>query len=95
MSKKLNWLVGFINHITEVEAIKIDSKKTIYKALLTFETEDGQVAYFEIRKKVIDTIKTAEMTSGSKVKIGYVFMGSSKGDKVYNNLYINEIAYAD
>lgn len=92
MQKELSWLNGFVTNITKPEKV-ITGDKILFKSCITFETEDGQKAFFEIRKKVIETIAQNDIKVGSKVRIGYVFMGNEKGDKVYNNLYINHIEH--
>ena len=64
------------------------------RAIVTIFTLDEQTAYFEVRDTVIARIEKLGLRFGDEVEIGFVFIGSEKNDKTYNNLYINRIDYA-
>lgn len=92
--KDLHQSVGYITYISEPETVNRPGKPPVDKVCITFEREDGQVGFFEARKKVIDKMEALDIREQSKVKIGFVFIGSVKGDKKFNNFFINEIEHA-
>lgn len=69
--------------------------KKIQRSLITITTEDGQTGFFEARDRIIGFIEANNIKIGQKVKVGFVFMGSQKEDRQYNNIFINEIEITD
>ena len=64
MGKNMNLLSldGYITEQTEAVKIKLPDGKQFVHSTVTFETEDGQKAYFEIRQKIIEQIKPRQLS---------------------------------
>ena len=75
------------------ETIAIESKNPKKRALVTIVTEDEQKAFFEVRDAVIARIEKMGIRPGDQIEIGFVFIGSEKNGRTYNNLFINQIDY--
>jgi len=91
--KQMTSLVGILTAMTEPqEVVKANNTKMV-RSVLTIETADGQKGFFEARIKTIEKIKALNIEIGNEVVIGYVFIGSEKNDKLYNNLFINFIGH--
>ena len=43
---------------------------------------------------MINRIEKLGITNGDAVEIGFVFLGSQKGERRFNNLFLNSITYA-
>lgn len=94
MNKKfLTLLVGYFEKMSTPEDIIIERKPSKKRAVVTIVTEDGQKAFFEIRDGIIARIEKMGIRLGDQVEIGFVFIGSEKNGRIYNNLFINEINY--
>ena len=89
--QKLTTFKGNFSGMSKTETFQKAGLQPIQRSTVVVTTEDGQTAYFEARKKMIETIKSLGLKSGDKVEVGFVFMGTEKGDKVFNNLFINSI----
>lgn len=90
----LTSIVGYITEQSEPQKIKLPDGKQFTHSTVTFETEDGQKAYFEIRQKIIEQIKASDITITTRVKIGYVMLGAEKKGKSFNKLFINKLELA-
>lgn len=94
MNKKLlTPFIGYFEKMTKPESIVVEGRAPKKRAVVTITTEDGQKAFFEIRDVVISRIGKLGIMPGDQVEIGFVFIGSEKNGRVYNNLFINEIDY--
>lgn len=93
--KNLIELEGFITGLTEPIVIRLPDGNKFTHSVATFETEDGQKAYFEIRKKIIEQIQASDLIPSVKVKIGFVMLGAVKKDKLFNKLFINKLEIAE
>lgn len=82
---------GTIHFIGEQLHIKRDGIPDLYKRVLTLETPDGQVLYLELRNGKLSYVETCDLAPGSTVEIEYLFQGSEKSGKRYNNLYIHTL----
>lgn len=93
--KKLTHITAEFAGMTDPEEMKgyLGNKKN--RAIVTLETEDGQRGFFEVRDNVIQRIQTLGFSKGDTITAGFVLIGSEKGGKKYNNLFINQIDYAD
>lgn len=94
IKKELTWIEGFITHQSEVETINRVGKDPVEKITLTIEREDGQKGYFEARKPVIIQMHKKKINVGDRISFGFVFVGSEKNGKIYNNFFINAIEHA-
>lgn len=91
--KKLTPLIGYFGEMTPPQLIRVEGKPTKKASIVSITTEDEQVGYFEVRDAMIAKIEKLGFICGDEVQIGFVFIGSKKNGKTYNNLFINEIDY--
>ena len=47
----------------------------------------------EVRDAIIAKVDKIGIRKGDEVEIGFVFIGSDKNGRLYNNLFINKIDY--
>lgn len=86
---------GYFQGMSKPELIIMEGKPTKKRAIVTIITEDEQKAFFEIRDAIIARIEKIGIRKGDEIQIGFVFIGSEKNNKIYNNLFINEIDYVN
>ncbi len=91
----LTSLEGYITEQTASEKINLPDGKQFVHSTVTFETEDGQKAYFEIRQKIIEQIEASDITTSTKLRIGFVMLGAVKKGKSFNKLFINKLELAN
>jgi DNA helicase TIP49 (TBP-interacting protein) len=91
--KKPTFLTGYFEKMSKPETFSLKDSSQRKRAIVTITTEDGQKGFFEVREAVIARIEKLGIRKGDEVQIGFVFIGSEKNDKIYNNLFINEINY--
>tara|TARA_R110000803_G_scaffold52425_1_gene107942 strand:+ start:1830 stop:2129 length:300 start_codon:yes stop_codon:yes gene_type:complete len=84
-------LKGTVHAVGELVHIKRDDIPDLYKKVLTVETPDGQVLYPELRNGKLKMLEAENITQGSTVEIQFLFQGSEKNNKRYNNIYIYSI----
>jgi len=84
-------LKGTVHLVGELVHIKRDGIPDLYKKVLTVETPDGQILFPELRNGKLKMLETEGITQGSTVEIQYLFQGSEKNGKRYNNIYIYSI----
>jgi hypothetical protein len=84
-------LKGTVHMIGDLVHIERDGIPDLYKKVLTIETPDGQVLFPELRNGKLKMLDTENITQGSTVEIKYLFQGSEKNNKRYNNIYIYSI----
>lgn len=82
---------GTVHAIGELVHIKREGIPDLYKKVLTVETPDGQVLFPELRNGKLKMLETENISEGSTVAIQYLFQGSEKNGKRYNNIYIFSI----
>jgi len=87
----LTSMEGYITEQTGAVKISLPDGKNFIHSTVTFETEDGQKAYFEIRQKIIEQIAASDIQIGTKVRIGFVMLGAEKKGKSFNKLFINKL----
>lgn len=91
--KQMTLLSGVLTGMTTpLEVVKENGSK-MTRSVLTIETADGQKGFFEARATTIERIGRLKIGIGDDVQIGYVFIGSEKNDKMYNNLFVNFISH--
>lgn len=84
-------LKGTVHEVGELVHIKRDNIPDLYKKVLTVETPDGQILYPELRNGKLKMLDEHNIGQGSTVEIEYLFQGSEKNGKRYNNIYVNSI----
>jgi hypothetical protein len=84
---------GYFEKMSKPELIIIEGRPTKKRAIVSVITEDEQKAFFEVRDAIIARIEKIGIRKGDEVQVGFVFIGSEKNGRVYNNLFINEIDY--
>lgn len=84
-------LKGTVHLIGDLAHIERDGIPDLYKKVLTVETPDGQVLFPELRNGKLKMLEAENITQGSTVEIKYLFQGSEKNNKRYNNIYIHSI----
>lgn len=92
--KVLTPFIGYFEKMSTPELIPVEGKQTKKRAVVTVVTEDEQKAFFEVREAVISRIEKMGIRPGDQIQIGFVFIGSEKNGRTYNNLFINQIDYA-
>ncbi len=93
--KNLTPFVGYFEKMSKPETIVVEGKEPKKRAIVTITTEDQQKAFFEVRDAVIARIVKLGLRPGDQVEIGFVFIGSEKNGRTYNNLFINQIDYVN
>lgn len=91
--RKSTIFVGYFEKMSTPETVIFKDQYPKKRAIVTLTTEDGQKAYFEVREAIIARIEKLGIREGDQVEVGFVFIGSEKNNKIYNNLFINEIDY--
>ena len=84
-------LQGTVTEIGDMVQIRRTTKPDIYKKILAVETMDNQKVYMEIRNTGIKELGREGIEEGSLVEIEYLFEGSEKDGKKYNNVVIKNI----
>lgn len=91
MHKDVFYLTGKVNVIGELEQIKRQGIPDIYKRVLTIETDDGQILFPELRNRRLNLLDANSIATGNEVEVQYIFQGSEKNGKMYNNIYVSDI----
>jgi len=84
-------LKGTVHVVGDLVHIKRDGIPDLYKRVLTVETPDGQILFPELRNGKLKMLEERGITQGSTVEIEFLFQGSEKSGKRYNNIYIYSI----
>lgn len=84
-------LQGVVTEIGGITQIRRTTKPDIYKKVISLETDDNQKVYMEIRNTGIKEIEREGIETGSLVEVEYLFEGSEKDGKKYNNVVIKTI----
>ena len=63
----------------------------LFKKVLTVEMDDGQVFYPEVRNQRLRNLDQQYLEVGCRAEIEFIFQGSEKNGKRYNNIYITSI----
>lgn len=93
--KELTLFRGFYVNMSEPVTLVSKEGPAKKRAVVTMETADGQVGFFEVRDAIINRINKLGLLQGDEITIGFVFIGVKKNDKIYNNLFINQIDYVN
>lgn len=92
--KKLTYMTGSFVSMTEPEIIQLAGKDPKKRSVITVATDDGQKGFFEVRDAIISKATKMGILEGDTIEIGFVMIGSEKGERRFNNLFINSIDYA-
>ena len=84
-------LLGVVTEIGDITQIRRTTKPDIYKVVISLEIEENQKVYMEIRNTGIKEIEREGIEVGSLVEVEYLFEGSEKDGKKYNNIVIKTI----
>jgi len=84
-------LCGFIEDIGEIQQIRRTTKPDLLKRTISIVTEDGQKVYMELRNSYIKELQREGVEKNSYVEVNYVFEGSERNDKRYNNIILKKI----
>ena len=87
--RKLNFITGYITYISPEIEVNNVGRPMYLKRMVTVISNDGQKFFGEIRKNkltLLDSINTRQ-----ELKIGYLYEGSEKDNKRYNNIYIDTL----
>ena len=96
MNKKLlTPFIGYFEKMSTPETINIEGRPSKKRAVVTLTTDDEQKAFFEVRDIIISRIDKLGIRPGDQVEVGFVFIGSEKNGRTYNNLFINQIDYVN
>lgn len=86
-----NILRGYVINISDLVQIRRTTKPDIFKKTLDIITEDQQKVFVEVRNTGIKELEREGIKKSSYVEIEYLFEGSEKGDKKYNNVVAKTI----
>lgn len=89
MQKQNFQLTANIVSIGEIETYERQGREPLSKRMVALETDDGQKLFAEIRPSNFEV--SQYLRANQRVKIFYVFIGSEKNGKQYNNIIITEI----
>lgn len=84
-------LKGTVHLIGDLVHIEREGIPDLNKRVLTVETPDGQILFPELRNAKLRLLEDNNIKQGSTVEIEYLFQGSEKNNKRYNNIYIFSI----
>ncbi len=84
-------LKGTVRKIGEFFVVEREGKPSIEKKILIIDTPDQQTFYPEIRNKKINLLESKDIKAGDQVEISFLFQGSEKDEKVYNNIVVSNI----
>lgn len=84
-------LQGTVTEIGSMIQIRRTIKPDIYKKTITVVTPDNQKVFMEIRNTGIKELEREGIEMNSFVEVEYLFEGSEKDDKKYNNVVIKSI----
>lgn len=84
-------LKGTVHLVGDLVHIERNGIPDLYKRVLTVETPDGQILYPELRNGKLKMLESENIKQGSTVEIQFLFQGSEKNGKRYNNIYIHLI----
>lgn len=91
MLDKEQVLVAKVVEIGEEFQVRRTQKPDLFKRVLKLEKSNGEVLFPEIRNQGLKMLDREGIMEGSLVQVEYVFQGSEKGGKRYNNVLISSI----
>lgn len=92
MEKEVFKLTGTVEEISDIIQIRRLQKPDLFKKVLTIKSfESSQILYPEVRNTGLKVLETEGIEVGSLVEITYIFQGTEKDGKKYNNVLIQTI----
>lgn len=82
-------LIGEVFYKSDIQVYKRESKKDLSKQVLGIVLEDKQKLFLEGRPYIQDELTF--IRAGHKVRATFIFEGSQRGDKIYNNILLTKI----
>ena len=94
--KNLTYITGYFSGVTQPVSFENKAGRKCERSVVTLITEDEQILYLEAREPVYKRIKKdLDLKGGELIEVGVVFVGSKKGDRHFNHMYINFIDYVN
>lgn len=92
MEKEVFKLTGTVEEISDIIQIRRLQKPDLFKKVLTIKSfESSQILYPEVRNTGLKVLETEGIEVGSLVEITFIFQGTEKDGKKYNNVLIQTI----
>lgn len=92
MEKEVFKLTGTVEEISDIIQIRRLEKPDLFKRVLTIKSfESGQILYPEVRNTGLKVLSSEGIEVGSLVEITFIFQGTEKDGKKYNNILIQTI----
>lgn len=88
-------LKGTITLIEEEKIINNKNGNKFRKVVLTLETMDNQKLFIEVRNEKIAELELKNINLHDFVEVSFVFKGSIKNEKRYNNILLDTINKAN
>lgn len=92
MQKNAHTLLAQIQSIGELQKFSRRNKPDFSKIMVGLKTVDNQVLFCEVRNSNIQMLRN--INEGDVVTIEYIFAGSIKNNKQYNNIFITNLQRA-
>lgn len=89
MNKKHETKIAEVRFISEPQYFRRNKKPDFTKVQIDLMTPDMQVFYAEVRNSNIRQLNNIFV--GDIVEVDYIFAGSEKDGKKYNNIYVLNI----
>ena len=92
MEQEIFSLTGTVEEISEIIQIRRVNKPDIFKRVVTIKTfHTNQILYPEVRNTGLKSLETEGIEEGTLVEITFIFQGTEKDGKKYNNILIQSI----
>ena len=92
MEKEVFKLTGTVEEISDIIQIRRLQKPDLFKKVLTVKSfETNQILYPEVRNTGLKILDTEGIEVGSLIEITFIFQGTEKDGKKYNNVLIQTI----
>lgn len=84
-------LRGVVKEISDIIHIRRNNAPDMYKKVVTIVTQDGQKLFVDLINSRLNILEREEIVEGSVVDVEYLFKGSQKGDRKYNNIFCRDL----
>ena len=84
-------ITGTITLIEEEKIITRKEKESFSKVVITLETTDNQIVFIEVKNSKIKELELKNIKLHDYVTVCYIFKGSIKNEKRYNNIILVSI----
>lgn len=86
-----NVIKGFVTYISDLIQIRRTTKPDLFKKSLDIITQDQQKIFVEVRNTGIKELDREGIKVGSYVEVEFLFEGSEKDGRKYNNVVARNI----